>query len=311
MEKKALVSTIKSVVVVVKNLDESRRIFEEGLGLMCVGEAETSAQTVGKLWQIGDGNFRCARFARDGEDFGMIDLIENKNAAEPIRDKNCAFDYGIFTLNYRTNNLEKAVEKLRQCGAETVSETQSYNVGKPMLEVMMNLPSGERLTIIQIGDATDDAPFFREAIATAGMVVPQMSKAKEFYQNVLGLNVSITFQATGSPFDKLLGAPDGTGLDFATLTSDGNWTGKVELLELFVPDKTGKDLSARTDLRHSGYFCLSFLTDDLNALYEKLKTADAEILCEPFLAERPFHTGKRAMFVRASGGELVEFIEEK
>nr|MCU0240424.1 hypothetical protein [Pyrinomonadaceae bacterium] len=80
MEKTVLVSTIKTVIQVVKNLDDARRIYEKGLGLKCVSESETSVQEIGELWGISDEKFRIARFAREDEDFGCVDLVENKNA---------------------------------------------------------------------------------------------------------------------------------------------------------------------------------------------------------------------------------------
>ncbi len=304
----SLVSTIKTVVLCVRNLDESRRIFEDGLGLKCVGESQTSHKEIGEIWSVSSGEFRVARFAREGEDFGCVDLVENPKAEKPIRDARKPFDYGILTLNYRTNNIEKAVAKLESIGADSVSEILDYNVGKPMREKMMILPSGERLTIIQIGDATDDEPFFNEAIATAGMVVPSMAEAKNFYENALGLTVSISFQANGSPFDTLLGVQKLDKLDFATLTANGNWTGKVELLEL----KTGEtpiNTNECADFSHTGYTFLTFLTNDLEAVADNCQKIGAEIIVAPKIFNRPFHEEKRAMIVRSSGGEYLEIIE--
>jgi hypothetical protein len=82
--KNALVTTIKTVVQVVKNLTESRRIYEEGLGLKCVSESETSVAEIGELWGIEQGSFKIARFAREGEDFGCV-LIWLKMLMQPPR----------------------------------------------------------------------------------------------------------------------------------------------------------------------------------------------------------------------------------
>ena len=180
MNEKVLVSTIKTVVQVVKNLDESRKIYELGFGLKCIGEAETSVNEIGELWGIEKGNFRIARFEREGEEFGCVDLVENLDANLPMRDHTRAFDFGIMTLNYRTNNIEKAVPMLEKVGCKKVSEILEYNVGKPMRELMLNTPTGERLTIIEVGGVNDDLPVFNEAIATVGLVVPSMSDAKLF-----------------------------------------------------------------------------------------------------------------------------------
>ena len=305
----ALVSTIKTVVQVVRNLDESRLIYEKGFGLICLGEAKASVAEIGEIWGVTNGNFRVARFAREGEEFGCVDLVENKAANVPMRDKQRAFDFGIMTFNYRTNNIEKAVPMLRNLGCEAVSGILEYDVGKPMRELMMNTPGGERLTILEVGGVNDELPVFNEAIATVGLVVPKMSDAKRFYEEGLGLKTAIAFQATGSPFDSLLGVDKLDKLDFATLTSLGNWTGKVELLELEVgvpPINTNEF----ADLSHTGYTFVTFLAENLDLVRESCQKIGTQIIVEPKVFDRPFHEGKRAMIVCSPGGEYLEIIEK-
>lgn len=304
----AIVTTIKTVVQVVKNLDESRKIYEEGLGLICVGESETSSDEIGELWGIERGSFRIARFAREGEDFGCVDLVENLDANSAIRNQNRAFDLGIMTLNYRTNNIEKAVPMLEKVGCKTVSNILNYNVGKPMRELMLNTPTGERLTIIEVGGVNDELAVFNEAIATVGVVVPLMADSKLFYEKGLGLQTAIAFQAAGSPFDSLLGVNKLDKLDFATLTSEGNWTGKVELLELETGE-TPINTNKLADLSNTGYSFVTFLADNLDVVAESCKKVGAEIIVEPKKFERPFHESKRAMIIRSLGGEYLEIIE--
>jgi hypothetical protein len=225
-----------------------------------------------------------------------------------MRDQNRAFDFGIMTLNYRTNNIEKAVPMLEKVGCIPVSEILNYNVGKPMRELMMNTPTGERLTIIEVGGVNDELPVFNEAIATVGLVVPSMKDAKSFYENGVGLNTAIAFQAAGSPFDSLLGVKKLEKLDFATLTSEGNWTGKIELLELETGE-TPINTNELADLSHAGYSFVTFLAEDLDAVAESCKKVGAEIIIEPKVFNRPFHKGKRAIIVRSLGGEYLEIIE--
>jgi catechol 2,3-dioxygenase-like lactoylglutathione lyase family enzyme len=310
MEKKALVSPIKTVVQVVSNLDRSREIYEKGLGLKCIAESRYTTEDVGSIWGVGEIDFRIARMAHEGEDFGCVDLVENPHAVEKMRDPHRAFDYGIMTLNFRTNDIDAAVERLTTHGAEPVSDILSYNVGKPMRELMMITPTGERLTIIEVGGKNPELPVFNEAIATAGMVVPAMTDAKRFYADGLGLTTSIEFQAAGAPFDALLGVDQLDALDFATLTSDGIWTGKVELLELAVSDKQPVNTSELADLAHTGYAFVTFLADDLDEVGASATTAGGEIIVEPAVCARPFYEGRRAMIMRSPGGEYIELIEE-
>ena len=154
----------------------------------------------------------------------------------------------------------------------------------------------------------DDLPVFNEAIATVGLVVPQMGDAKLFYEQGLGLATAIAFQAAGSPFDSLLGVKKLDKLDFATLTADGNWTGKVELLELETGE-TPINTNELADLAHTGYSFVTFLAENLDAVAESCRKVGAEIIIEPKAFNRPFHEGKQAMIVRSLGGEYLEIIE--
>lgn len=304
-----MVSTIKTVVLVVTNLDNSRSLYEKGLNLICCEETKTTFKEIGKLWGIDEGSFRVARFKRDGEEFGCLDLVENTAAAKKIRNADQPYDFGLMTLNFRTNNLEKAIENLEKYGAQSVSAIQEYNIGKPMRETMLITPSGERLTIIEIGGKDDTLPLFSGAIATAGFVIPKMSVAKNFYEKGFGLETAITFQAEGSPFDALLGVKQLNKLDFATLTAEGKWVGKVELLELEVGGKKPQNTNELTDFVHTGYTFATFCAENLDAVAESCLKNGAEIIVHPQRFNRPFHEGKRAMIARSPGGEYLEIIE--
>ncbi len=305
----SLVSPIKTVVQVVTDLDASRKIYEQAIGLTCVGEKKVSLSDVVEIWGVRHGEFRIARFARDGEDFGCIDFVENREACESIRETHRSFDYGPMTLNFRTNDLESAIEKLRAAGAEPTTEILEYNVGKPIREIMAVTKTGERLTIIEVGGKDESQPVFNEAIATVGFVTPQMSESKHFYEQAFGMTLSIAFQAAGSPFDRLLGVDVLEKLDFATFTSDGIWTGKVELLELAVGGEPARNTNEFADLFHTGYTFTTFLTEDIHEVAASCRSVGAEIIVEPKKSERPFHEGKRAMIVRSLGGEYLEIIE--
>ena len=97
-------------------------------------------------------------------------------------------------------------------------------------------------------------------------------------------------------------------MDFATLTADGNWTGKVELLELETGE-TAQNTNEFADLSHTGYTFITFLADNLDAVAESCKKLGAEIIVKPKEFNRPFHENKRAMIVRSLSGEYLEIIE--
>ncbi len=274
------ISAVKSVVQIVRNLEESSLIYESGLDLERV-----HSETV--------NDKHTATFARPGDDFGMIRLVEDPNALSPIRDVSRPNDFGIMTLNFRTNDIDRAVERLRQVGCEPISAILDYNVGKPMREVMFATPTGERLTIIEVGGKAEGLAVYTEALATVGLVIPSMSASLNFYENGLGLNKAIAFQASGAPFDSLLGVKRLDKLDFATLNSGTNWTGKVELLELET-DSQPMPTDARPN--RTGYRLVTFETNDLDSAARRCLETGAEIVDETSLS----------IVFRAPGGELIE-----
>ncbi|MGH9837563.1 MAG: VOC family protein [Blastocatellia bacterium] len=144
-------SAARSVLIRVYDLDVAKDFYANALNLSCVGEIETISNEARQLWGLGDGEVRCARFAKPGDTFGMIDLIEWAGGSdETIRDPQAAFDYGWLSLNHKTGDMGRALELLAQYGATPVSGSQSYEAGgKRIVETMVDLATGERCTILQ------------------------------------------------------------------------------------------------------------------------------------------------------------------
>ncbi|MBK8149862.1 MAG: VOC family protein [Acidobacteria bacterium] len=274
------VSAVKSVVQVVRNLEESRVIYESVLGLVRVRTASS-------------GESRTETYALPGDDFGMIRLVENPNASAPVRDVSRPFDFGIMTLNFRTSDIDAALARLQAVGCRPISGILDYNVGKPMREAMLATPTGERLTIIEVGGRVEDVPVFSEAIATVGLVVPSMGESLRFYERGLGLTKAIAFQSSGAPFDSLLGVGRLDKLDFATLNSGKNWTGKVELLEL---ETDANPIQTVASADRTGYLMAAFETDDLDAAVSAGIENGGKVI----------DRSEAAAVIRAPGGELVE-----
>jgi catechol 2,3-dioxygenase-like lactoylglutathione lyase family enzyme len=307
----ALISAIRSIVIRVKSAAESRAFYEQGLRLACVGVEECKTAQVGDLWGLTGGAVRVAQFAQAGQPYGLVELVEwSEGAGEHIRDSAGPRDYGWLSNNVMTADMEKGRAHLARFGVNFVSEPQEYTATRRITESMVDTATGERLTLIQVGDATD-APPFGQAVATFGVSVPDYDAAMRFYCDALGLTAAFTMNHTGAPFDALLGAPAGTRLRMALLTSEGNWTGKYELLEMTVPDgfAAPNDANARADGKRNGYWMASARAlAELDLIAEKVEAGGGAVWRGPVEAERPGAGRVKAMIVRAPGGELLEII---
>jgi catechol 2,3-dioxygenase-like lactoylglutathione lyase family enzyme len=300
------------VLIRVQTLEQARPFYEGLLGLRAVSEAVGISDKTRRLWGLQERQVRCLRLGKPGDNFGLLDLIEVAGqAGATIRDPQRPWDCGWFTLNLQTRHLDRAVEAARAHGAQVVSSPHSYEVGgRPVREVMLNLASGERLTLSQVGQADAAAPLFGEPLVAMGAVVPSLAGALGFYRDALGLTVTATLDQTGEPYTTLLGAPAGTRLQMALLAASGNTAGKYELLQMTLPPGAppAMDVNWRADGVRLGFWMASVMTPDLDLLQAACRRAGVSVVRGPATIDRPCFGRVRAMIVRAPGGELLECL---
>lgn len=307
---KPIISAIKSVVVRVQEIETARPFYQKLLGLQALSETDMLTDKTRRLWGLNARQVRCLRLGKPGENFGMIDLVELiGQTSAPLRNPQRPWDYGWFTLNLKTSHLDRALEAALALGAQAISPPHNYEAGgQPIREVMLNLNSGERLTLLQVGPVDEAAPLFGEPFATVGAVVPALEESLKFYRDALGLSVALTLDQTGDPFATILGAPAQTRVQMALLTSDGNWTGKYELLQLTPPPGTPPALDRNRDAdgMRLGFWMISVMTPDMDQLQTACRHAGVSVVRGPATIDRPCFGRVNAMVIRAPGGELIE-----
>lgn len=307
---KPMISAIKSAVIRVQEIETARPFYQNVLGLHVLSETDMLTDKARRLWGLNARQVRCLRLGKPGDNFGMLDLVELiGQTSEPLRNPQRPWDYGWFTLNVKTSNLDRAVEAVMALGAQPVAPAHSYEAGgKAIREVMINLTSGERLTLLQVGPADEAAPLFGEPLATMGAVVPSLPEALAFYRDALGLNVAVSLDQTGEPFTAMLGVPSETRVQMALLTSDGNWTGKYEFLQLTLPQgaQPALDCNREADGMRLGFWMMSVMTPDMDQMQAACRHAGVSVVRGPATIDRPCFGRVKAMVIRAPGGELIE-----
>lgn len=307
---KPIISAIKSAVIRVQEIETARPFYQKLLGLQALNETDMLTDKTRRLWGLNARQVRCLRLGKPGDNFGMIDLVELiGQTSEPLRNPQRPWDYGWFTLNVQTHHLDRAIAAAQTLGAQPLSPPHSYEAGgKQISEVMINLTSGERLTLLQVGPPDETAPLFGEPFATMGVVVPALEESLNFYRDALGLNVAVTLDQTGDPFARLLGAPAHTRVQMALLTSDGNWTGKYELLQLTLPPGSAPALDRNRDAdgMRLGFWMISVMTPDMDQMQSACRHAGVSVVRGPATIDRPCFGRVNAMVIRAPGGELIE-----
>jgi catechol 2,3-dioxygenase-like lactoylglutathione lyase family enzyme len=122
------------------------------------------------------------------------------------------------------------------------------------------------------------------------IVVEDIERAARFYSDVLGLTRGFEKTLEGAWIDKVTGVPGARALCvFMEAPRDANSSSptRIELLQFLAPAGASFNLN-RVPSTH-GIRHIAFNVDDLEALIEKLRTWNVEIVSEP--VEVPFAVG--------------------
>jgi catechol 2,3-dioxygenase-like lactoylglutathione lyase family enzyme len=139
-------------------------------------------------------------------------------------------------------------------------------------------------------------------IRHVGLVVSNMEKALEFYQNLLGLKIQGTTEEKGDFINQLL---VGKSIELKTikLSADDNAT-RIELLE-FANSKSNQN--KKTELSIPGFTHISLTVNNLDEMYLRLRNAGVQFNCPPKLSL----DGKlKVTFCKDFEGNYLELIEE-
>jgi catechol 2,3-dioxygenase-like lactoylglutathione lyase family enzyme len=147
-------------------------------------------------------------------------------------------------------------------------------------------------------------PFCIVAADHTGITVSNLERSVQFWQNVLGFELSHTAHQTGELAKEITGVA-GAEIKLAVLRAPGGH--KIELLEYLAP----LDRKRRTDLRPCdvGHVHVALLVDDLDAVLERIAASGWKAAGKPQTLTSGPNTGKRVVYVRDPDGMTIELMQ--
>lgn len=110
-----MVTKIDHIGIAVKNLDETLKFYEDVLGIICTNKEEVDEQKVRVAFlPIGDTEIELLESTSD--DGPIAKFIEKKGE-------------GIQHIAYQVDDIEKAIEELRQKDIRLIDEKPRYGAG--------------------------------------------------------------------------------------------------------------------------------------------------------------------------------------
>ncbi len=106
---------VDHIGIAVKNLDETLTFYEEVLGMTCTGKEEVADQKVRVAFlPVGDSE---------------VELLESTDAEGPIAKYIEKKGEGIQHIAFRVDNIEEAIENMKQKGIRMIDEKPRYGAG--------------------------------------------------------------------------------------------------------------------------------------------------------------------------------------
>jgi len=106
---------VDHIGIAVKNLDETLKFYEEVLGMTCTGKEVVEDQKVRVAFlPVGDSE---------------VELLESTDAEGPIAKYIEKKGEGIQHLAFRVDNIEEAIENMKQKGVRMIDEKPRYGAG--------------------------------------------------------------------------------------------------------------------------------------------------------------------------------------
>ena len=137
-----------------------------------------------------------------------------------------------------------------------------------------------------------------------GITVSNLERALEFWQNVLGFELSHRAHQTGDLAREITGVA-GAEIKLAVVKApDGH---KIELLEYLAPP----DRKRHVDLRPCdvGSVHVAFMVDNLDAVMQRIAASGWKAAGQPQALTTGPNTGKRVIYVRDPDGTTIELMQ--
>ncbi len=278
-----------------------------------------------KAWRVpGTVNAHMCELSCKGYPMGRLRLVEfDPTPTHKVRNDHgsanpdSGTDVGIKALDfYVADPILPSVRKIEAAGYSFRSRPVKHQIGEHISEeCLFSGPDGVPILIMvghkhgptSMRGGSPDGPF--SEIPTISVVAGDLAKTRAFYEGVLQMTAT-TDSETGDAYrdlvDDLTGVPRGTRVHFLMYTQKGEASGKILLVHFF--DRTGKRLAGRMKPGNLGFSLLTHDTDDINALYTRLRAVGADIPTPPTLIEgdgAPY----RIMLAKGPNEEMFEFVQ--
>lgn len=303
---------IDRIKISVSDLDASVAFYKEILEMEVIDQMALDASLMARLWNLPEGTTATAAYLKNDQQSTMLELIQfTPTASTFIRTNAANYDYGLFDVAFRANDIDAIYAELREKGYEFISEPIVYTadwVNVTVKEVVMIGP--DKMPIAFIERMTEPKPKFEGRFGDmpdSAQFVEDVESVSTFYTEVLGFKKVFDQDLPDGLIDGILDLPEGTKSRMTFLVHPEAKSPVVELIKTSAPGKSLADVCHPPNI---GLFAWALEVDDLEATRTKVEAAGFKALSPPVKMTVGGHGDIRAITIQGPNGILLELFDK-
>lgn len=265
-----------SVTVGVADLDVALELWVGTFGFTELNEFDGEDEELATLWQVLPADIkRQALIGSPGSRYGQMHLVEFIEPGPAVREGAKPYDPSPYSLVVYAEDLPKRVKEMQAAGytfqtAEPV-ERPAFD-GSPVREI--RLVGHDEVTVVLRELPGQAAPFNMRGfsgIAALAKVVDFAPTERDFYAELMGLELLGEQTLEGLIIEQLMGQLSGSALDISFWGEAGQPLGQIELIDF--RGARGSDLYPVAVPTQLGILHVSYAVSDLDAFKQQLHAA--------------------------------------
>lgn len=301
------INSFRRMSIAVSDLEKSRFFFSNILGLGVKNELIFSPDDAAALWGTDKRTIARCIYLQNKTQSTIIELVEfTPRPVLYMRDPYRPFDYGLFDIALRLENLELEYHEFKKNGFQFLGLPAVYSADWARVtvkEVIMISP--DQLPVALIERLTNRIELHQRfgGFTDSAQVVPDLDEAVKFYHGWLGLPLLFNQALPGGMVNEILRVPQGVEIRMALLGEVG--TPLVECLSYSSPGQSRPMFSRSPAL---GLFMISFETTSLVDMEESLKKSAIPFITGINEVRDGIYASIQSMMVQGPAGVQLRFF---
>lgn len=299
-----------TVTVGVENLDVALALWIDNFGFDVAAQRSGPDAGLAKLWDLKpDDIVRQALVRMPGSKIGMIHFVEFNDPDPPVRRGAQVFDLCPKNLDIYVDDMPRRIALLKKSGYEFRNDDYSEVTtpgGTAFREIHM--PAHDDINVVLLQVLGDPKSYGHRGYAGVGpliFIVPDANAEKAFFESMMQLDKLNDNILRGPEIERMVGLPEGAGLDVSIWGKQGQYLGQVEIIE--YQGVSGENLYPRARPKASGILHIGYRMRDAKALLQRLTSAGVPIEDHGVIETLP--ASGRFYSFRSPAGLRIEIVE--